>query len=114
MLPIAAENLPSAIYTPLVVLIVGYGLFSILSGRALGHEDRAAAERNATIAFGLVLVAAVYVVVLLITALIQYPNRMGDMLIILVVIGVFFAVLLFVLLLLTEVLPRTLRRGRER
>ena len=114
MLPIAATNLPSAMYTPLVVLIVGYAALSILSGRARGHDDRAAAERYATLAFGLVLVAAAYAVVLLITALIQYPNRMSDMLIILIVIGGFFALLLFVLLLITEVLPGALRRGRGR
>ena len=114
MLPIAAENLPSAMYTPLVLLIVGYALFSIMSGRALGHEDRAAADRYATIAFALVLVAAAYVVVLLITAVFQYPNRMSDMVTILLVIGVFFALLLFLLLLLTEVLPGALRRSRGR
>ena len=114
MLPIAAENLPSAMYTPLVVLIVGYAVFSILSGRARGHEDRAAADRHATIAFGLVLVAAAYAVVLLFTAVFQYPSRMTDMVTILLVIGAFFALLLFVLLLLTEVLPRSLRRSRGR
>ncbi len=113
MLPIAS-NLPSAMYTPLVVLIVGYALLSIMSGRARGHEDRATAERYATIAFGLVLLAAVYVVVLLIAAVFSYPGRFTDMLIILIVVGLFFALLLFVFFLIAEVIPGALRRGRER
>ena len=114
MLPIAATNLPSAMYTPLVVLIVGYAVLSIMAGRARGHEDRAAADRYATIAFGLVLAAAAYAVVLLISAVVSYPGRIYDMVIIVIVVGLFFALLLFILLLITEVLTGALRRGRDR
>jgi hypothetical protein len=113
VLPIAS-NLPSGMYTPLVLLIVGYAVLSLLSGRARANEDRATADRYATIAFGLVLVAAVYVVVLLIAAVVSYPSRISDMLIILIVVGLFFALLLFVFFLISEVLPGALRRGRER
>jgi fatty acid desaturase len=112
-LPIAA-NMPSAAYTPLVVLIVAYALLSILAGRSRGKDDRANADRFATWAFALVLVSAVYVVVLLIATLIGYPSRVYDMLIILLVVGVFFALLLFVFFLLAELLPRSLRRGGDR
>jgi cobalamin biosynthesis protein CobD/CbiB len=114
MLPIAATNMPSAMYTPLVVLIVAYVALSLLAARARGHEDRAQAERYSGIAFALVLVAAAYVVVLLIATVFSYPSRFYDMLVIIVVVGAFFAVLLFVFLLLTEVLPGALRRGRDR
>jgi hypothetical protein len=55
----------------------------------------------------------VYVAVLLIATIFSYPSRVWDMVIILVVIGVFFALLLYVLLVLTELLPRALRRGRD-
>jgi hypothetical protein len=44
----------------------------------------------------------------------SYPSRIYDMLIILVVVGVFFALLLFVFFLLAEIVPSALRRGRER
>jgi hypothetical protein len=113
-LPIAAENMPSAMYTPLVVLIVIYVLLSIMANRARGHDDRAQAERYANFAFGVVLVSAVYVVVLLIATVFSYPSRFYDMLVILFDIIVFFGLLLFVFFLLAELLPRTLRRGRDR
>jgi hypothetical protein len=113
-LPIAAENMPSAMYTPLVVLLVAYVLLSILANRARGHEDRAQAERYATIAFGVVLVSAAYVVILLIATVFSYPTRTYDMLIILFDIVAFFAILLFIFFLIAELIPTTLRRGRGR
>jgi hypothetical protein len=112
-LPIAA-NLPSAMFTPLVVVLVGYAVLSIMAGRASANEDRASAERYSTIGFALVLVSAAYVLVLLISAVVSYPSRVYDMLIILVVVGIFFGVLLFLFFVIAEILPSALRRGRER
>jgi hypothetical protein len=112
-LPIAA-NMPSAAYTPLLVIAVVYAVLSILAGRARGNDDRAQADRFANWAFAVVLLSAAYVVVLLIATVIGYPSRVYDMVIILVVIGVFFALLLFVFFLLAELLPRSLRRGGDR
>jgi hypothetical protein len=112
-LPIAA-NLPSAMFTPLVILIVVYAALAILAGRARGKEDNAGADRFATWGFGVVLLSAVYVVVLLVSAAVGYPSRVYDMLIILFVIGVFFALLLFVFFLLAELIPSALRRGDDR
>ena len=113
-LPIAAENLPSAMYTPLVLLIVLYAVLSILANRAQGQEDRERAERYTNIAFAVVLVSAAYVVVLLIATVFSYPSRFYDMLVILFDIIVFFGLLLFVFFLLAELLPGTLRRRRDR
>ena len=64
MVPIAAENLPSSMYTPLVVLLVAYALLTILAGRARRTRTARGADRWANIAFAVVLVAAVYAVVL--------------------------------------------------
>jgi hypothetical protein len=113
ILPIAA-NLPSAMFTPLVVLLVGYAVLGIMAGRARANEDHASAERYSTFAFALVLVSAAYVIVLLLAAVFSYPSRVYDMLIILVVVGLFFALLLFLFFLLAETLPGVFRRGRER
>jgi fatty acid desaturase len=114
MLPIAA-NLPSAMYTPLVVLLAGYAVLSVMAGRARGHDDSKTADRYATYAFGLVLVSAAYVIVLLLAAVFSYPSRVYDMVIILIVVGVFFALLLFLFFVLAEIVPRaTRRRGDER
>jgi len=112
VLPIAS-NLPSAMYTPLVLVLVGYAGLSILASRARANDDRAKADRFGGIAFALVLAAAVYAAVLLVSAAVSYPSRMYDMLIIIVMIGVFFAILLFLFFLLAEVIPHALRRGRN-
>jgi uncharacterized membrane protein YkvI len=111
-LPIA--QLPSAMFTPLVLLIVAFAVLSILAGRARSNEDHPRADRFSTLAFGVVLVAAAYALVLLIAAVVQYPSRFYDMIIIIVVICAFFALLMFVFFLLAEVIPGALRRGRDR
>jgi len=112
-LPIAA-NLNSAMYAPLVILLVGYAVLAILANRARGHEDRATADRFAGYGFGLVLLATVWTVVLLLSAVVSYPERFQDMVIILVVILVFFALLVAAFFVITELIPRALRRGGSR
>lgn len=112
-LPIAA-NLNSAMYAPLVILLVGYAVLAILANRARGHEDRAAADRFAGYGFGLVLLSAVWTVILLLSAVVSYPSRFQDMVIIVIVILVFFALLVVVFFALTEWIPRKLRRGDSR
>ena len=113
VLPIAA-NLPSSMYAPLVLLLVGYVVTGFMATRARARDDRAGAERLGGIGFALVLASAVYAVVLLLSAVISYPTRVYDMVIILFVILVFFALLLFLFFLLAELVPRVLRRGGDR
>jgi energy-coupling factor transporter transmembrane protein EcfT len=112
-LPIAAQ-LNSALYAPLVILLVAYAVLAILAGRARGHEDRASADRYAGYGFGLVLLSAVWTVVLVLSAVVSYPSRFYDMLIIIVVIIVFFALLVGASFTITELIPRALRRGDNR
>ena len=109
-LPIAS-NVPFGLYMPVVVLLAGFAVVSVLGNAARGREDRALAEKLADIAFLLVLLGAVYAVVLLIASAVSYPQRFWDMLLITFVILAFFAVLLFVFFFIGEVLPRLLRRG---
>jgi CBS domain containing-hemolysin-like protein len=113
MLPIGATNLPSSMYTPLVVLLVAYAALSLLSSRARGHEDPERADRLDTIAFGVLLVAALYTIVLVISAVFSYPSRSTDMVTIILVICAFFAALLFLFFLLAEMIPGRIRRGRS-
>ena len=110
---IGAESLPSAMYTPLVLLIAVYAVLSVLAGRARSQDDRAKSDRFANFAFAIVLVAAAYAVVLLITAIFSYPSRTTDMVTIILVIGVFFALLLFAFFLIAELIPHALRRGKR-
>jgi cell division protein FtsW (lipid II flippase) len=112
MLPIA--QLPSAMYTPVVLLVIAYAVLSILAGRARSHDDRARADRFTNWAFLVVLVFAAYAVVLLLASVFSYPSRFYDMVVIIFVITVFFVLLLFAFFVIAEVIPNALRRGRDR
>jgi O-antigen/teichoic acid export membrane protein len=112
MLPIA--QLPSAMYTPVVLLVIAYAVLTVLANRARSNDDRAAAEQFSNWAFLVVLVFAAYTVVILIAAVVGYPSRFYDMVLIILVITVFFALLLFAFFLIAEVIPRAFRRGGDR
>ena len=112
MLPIA--QLPSAMYTPVVLLLIAYAVLSVLAGRARTNDDRPRAERFSNWAFLVVLVFAAYAVVLLLASVFSYPSRFYDMVLIIFVIAAFFALLLFAFFVIAEIIPRALRRGRDR
>jgi hypothetical protein len=112
-LPIAA-NLPSSMYIPLGILLVAYAVLAILGNRARARDDRASAERYAGIAFALVLAAAVWSVVLLLSSIVSYPSRFYDMVIIIAVILAFFALLVVAFFGIVELIPRAFRRGGDR
>ncbi|HEX6652185.1 MAG TPA: hypothetical protein VF072_05540 [Thermoleophilaceae bacterium] len=114
MFLIGATNLPSGLYTPLVVLLAAYAVLVLIAGRARGNEDTDQAERFDTYAFMLLLVAALYTIVLVISAVFAYPSRSTDMVTILLVICGFFALLLFVFFLIAEWIPGRLSRREER
>ena len=74
------------------------------AGRA-GTRTRASAERFDTFAFAVLLVAAVYTIVLVISAAFTYPSRSTDMVTIVLVICGFFALLLFAFFVIVEWIP---------
>ena len=112
MFLIGASNLPMAMYTPLVLLLAAYAVLSLLAGRARSKEDTGGTERFETYAFVVLLVAALYTIVLVISAVFAYPSRSTDLVTILLVVCGFFAVLRFVFFVLAEVLPGAIGRGR--
>ena len=114
MFPIGATNLPSGLYTPLVVLLAVYVVLVLIAGRARGNENTGQAERFDTFAFAALLVAAVYTIVLVISAAFSYPSRSTDMVTILLVICGFFALVLFAFFVIVEWIPRKLSRREER
>ena len=114
MFLIGAENLPSSMYTPLVVLLAAYVVLILIAGRARGNEDKGRTERFDTYAFAVLLVAALYTIVLVISAAFSYPSRSTDMVTILLVICGFFALLLFVFFVIVEWIPGRLSRREER
>jgi hypothetical protein len=111
-LPLAAENLPSSLYTPLILLLAVYVALTLVAGRARSKEDTARTDRFETIAFGVLLITAAYTVILVISAIFSYPSRSTDMVTILLVVGAFFALLVFVFFALAEWIPHRFRGGR--
>jgi cell division protein FtsW (lipid II flippase) len=109
-----ADQLPSAMFLPVVLLLVAYGLLSILANRARSNDNRQQADRLTNWTFLVVLVFAAYAVVLLLAAVFSYPSRFYDMVLIILVIIGFFALLLFAFFLIAELIPRALRRGGDR
>ena len=107
MFLIGASNLPSALYTPLVVLLAVYVVLVLIAGRARGNEDtgagRAVRRRSRS---RVLLVAALYTIVLVISAAFAYPSRSTDMVTIVLVICGFFALLLFAFFVIVEWIPR--------
>ena len=112
MLPIA--QLPSQMYTPVLLLVIAYAVLTILGNRARSNDDRPRAERFSNWAFLVVLVFAAYAVVLLLASVFSYPSRFYDMVLIIFVITVFFALLLSAFFVIAEVIPNVFRRGRDR
>ncbi len=92
-----------ALYYPVIALGLIYTVLTV-AGRIVegrGHGD--IGESLQALGFGAILLAAPYTVVLLVMSLISYPIRLSDMAIIFAIIFVFFALVLGLLLLLTEV-----------
>lgn len=112
-LPIAAQ-LPFAMYMPVVALLAGFALVSLLAGAARNRDDTGRAERLGDISFLLVVLGAAYAVVLLIASAVSYPSRMYDMILIIFIVVAFFALLLFLFFFVGEVLPSRLRRRGQR
>ena len=100
-----------SLFSPLLLAVLIYAVLFIVASvmRSRGNDDRA--ERMLDAAFLLALVAGAWTAVLLIFAILDEPDDIWDMVIIVVIIGVFFAVLLSVLFGLFELI---LTRGRRR
>jgi hypothetical protein len=109
------DPLPFALYLPLVFLGLGYAVLYVAGRVMVGRGEHEGGDRLLDIAFVLALIAAGYVVVLVIVSLIFRPVRVGEMLLITIILSVFFLVLLFAFFGLFEVLfSRGGRSGGQR
>ena len=105
------EQISFGLFVPLIVLGVAFALVYIASGvtRSRGEED--SAEGLLDIGFALALAAVAWVAILLVISLVSVPDVIYDMVVILLVIGVFFALLLGILFALFELIASRGRRG---
>ena len=98
-----------SLYYPLLLLGLGWALLTVTGRVAAGRGQGEAGANLEALGFGSLLVAAAWTVLLLVISLIDYPIRMSDMVLTALTVFAFFALLVAVLFVLTEV-----RIGRRR
>ena len=91
------DELSFALYLPLLVLAL-IALILFIAAQVMGSRDGGAlSSRLLDLTFGLALLGGAYVIVLLLISLISEPDVIYDIVVIMLIVGIFFAVVLFVL-----------------
>ena len=96
-------SLSFAAYLPVMLLGLTWAGLNVAGNVVEGRGNSAGASTMRDLGFGAMLLAGVWVAILFVLALIQYPIRTSDGLLILLVAFVFFGLLVGFLLVLTEV-----------
>ena len=105
-------GLDTVLWQPLVIAALIYAVLFVVGNILDGRDDpRAGTVRD--IAFGFILLTAAYTVVLTLMAVFQKAELVGDMLLIIAIISVFFALLVALLYAVFELLLPRLRRGQR-
>jgi len=105
-----------SLFMPLVVAGIVFAALSVAAGVTSARGNEARAERVRDVAFLVVLAAAAWVGVLLLISLFQEAEELWDMVSIVVIVAVFFALLLvvfFVLSLLFGLIGRAFSRRKR-
>jgi tellurite resistance protein TehA-like permease len=97
---------------PLVLLAVLYAVCFVAARVVSGRGDSGTADTIDTIAFGLMLLAGLYTVILAVYALSERSDQLGDAVEIMLIVFGFFALLL-VFMLLLELLIGVVGRARQ-
>jgi hypothetical protein len=100
-----------SLYSPLLLALLVYVVLFIAASIVRSRGNESGAERILDIGFLVALVAGAWTLVLLVFAILDEPDDIWDMVVIVVIIGVFFAVLLTLLFGLFELI---LTRGGSR
>jgi len=85
-----------SLFLPLILGGIAYGTISVVAGVMSSRGNEARAERARDDGFLLMLAIGAWIVILVLVALINKPNSVGDMLTIMAVVVAFFAILLLV------------------
>jgi hypothetical protein len=105
-----------SLFLPVLLGAVAYGVISIVAGVISSRGNEPGAERVRDYGFLLLLAMGAWIVVLVLVALINSPNSVGDLLIIMAVIVAFFVILLIVFFGLSQLigmLSRLMTRRRR-
>lgn len=105
-----------SLFLPLILAAIAYGAISAIAGVISGRGDEERAERVRDWGFLLLMAMCAWTLILLVVSIFNEPNDVGDMVTIILVIVVFFALLLlafFAISLLAGAIGRsTSRRSR--
>lgn len=96
-------SLSFALYLPVMLLALVWAGLSVAGNVVAGRGNDAGAATMRDLGFGAILLAGLWVVVLAVLAVVQYPVRTSDGLLIIAVAFGFFGLLGTVLLALTEI-----------
>jgi hypothetical protein len=102
-----------SLYLPLIVAGAIFAIVTIVAGVMAGRGNDEGAERVRDYGFLILIASGAWVVILLLLALVDQPDDIGDMLTITIVIVAFFVILLLVLFGLSLLVGR-LGRGTSR
>ena len=108
------DQVASSIYQPLIVLAVIAAILYVAGQVVQARGNAAGGERVLDIAFGVSLLAGVYVVIVLLLAIFDEPDVLYDAVVTILVVSVFFLVLLGVLFGLFEAFFSRAGRSRAR
>jgi hypothetical protein len=108
------DQVASSIFQPLIFLAVIAAILYVAGQVVQARGNVEGGERVLDIAFGVSLLAGVYVVIVLLLALFDEPDVIYDAILIILIVAVFFVVLLGALFGLFELLFSRARRPRTR
>jgi threonine/homoserine/homoserine lactone efflux protein len=104
------DQLSWSLYQPLILVAIVFVVCQIAAAVMRARKNSEGADRVLDIGFGVALVGAAWTAVLLLISLFSEFGEIYDMVAILLVVGIFFALLLVLLFLLFELLPSRFRR----
>jgi FtsH-binding integral membrane protein len=105
-----------SLFLPLLLGAIAYGVIAVVAGVMSSRGNETGAERTRDYGFLLLLAIGAWTVILLLIALFNEPDDVGDMITITIVIVVFFVILLLVffgLSLLIGAVGRAMSRRRR-
>jgi len=99
------------VYIPLLIMGALYAGFTMYGNYVGNKGDRDRSERFRDYAFGTALVTAAYTAILLVIVAVDTPSRFTDAITIILVVCAFFAILLVLLFLISQVVGLVTRRA---
>jgi hypothetical protein len=110
---VPVDGLETFLWQPLLIVALVYAVLFVIGNVVEGRGDGSTAETVRDINFGIIVLAALYTVGLVIYSLIERPGLVGDMLLIVLILVVFFGLLVVILYaVFGKLLPRL--RGETR